>query len=238
MKDADMITLIGVGHVFAISENVKELIRSRRPGIVCLELDPARFNALVQKDTSKSVPIQYKLLAYFQKRMASKFGSEVGDEMMAAVSAAQEIGAKVALIDMDAAAVFARLWRRMSFREKLHLFGGAFVGLFMSKETVEREMERYEKHDEQYIEKIGDGFPAIKEVLIDDRNKFMAQKISSLSMQHGSIVAVVGDGHVPGLIEGLKPLEVEVIRLKDVRAPPKPPEPAAEFTTSFYYNNQ
>jgi len=231
-----MITLIGVGHVFAISENVKELIRSRRPEIVCLELDPARFNALVQKDSSRSVPLQYKLLAYFQKRMATKFGSEVGDEMMAAVSAAQEIGAKVALIDMDAATVFARLWRRMSFREKLHLFGGAFAGLFMSKETVEREMEQYEQHGEQYLEKLGDGFPAVKEVLIDDRNKHMAQRLSALASQHVGIVAVVGDGHVPGLLEGLKPLEVEAIRLKDVRSPPKREEAAAEYTSSYYVN--
>ncbi|OGS42212.1 MAG: hypothetical protein A3K67_02420 [Euryarchaeota archaeon RBG_16_62_10] len=233
-----MITLIGVGHVFAISDSVKELIRARRPEVVCLELDPARYEALARRDQTHRVPIQYRLLSYFQKRMADKFGTEVGDEMMAAVSAAGEVGAKVALIDMDAARVFALLWRRMSLREKVSLFAGAFVGLFASKETVEREMERYEEHEAQYMETLGTGFPTIKEVLIDDRNRYMAAQLASLSSRHASVVAVVGDGHVPGLVECLKPAEVETIRLKDLRKGQTGPVPGAEYSASFWYHGQ
>src|SRR5512137_644628 len=101
-----MITIIGVGHVFQLSENIKDVIRSRRPEVVCLELDQGRYRALTDKTSTGSVPLQYRILAFIQKRMADKFGSEVGDEMLSAVSAANEVGAKVALIDMDAAKVF------------------------------------------------------------------------------------------------------------------------------------
>ncbi|OGD48157.1 hypothetical protein A3K69_04925, partial [Candidatus Bathyarchaeota archaeon RBG_16_57_9] len=172
-----MITLIGVGHVFAISENVRSVIHQRRPQVVCLELDPARYHALVHKERSGEVPIQYKLLAMFQERLAGKFGTEVGGEMLAAASAAQEVGAKVALIDMDAAMVFARLWKRMSMKERVHLLGGALVGLFLSKKTVERELDKYENNADAYIESMGDGFQSIKEVLIDDRNGYMADRL-------------------------------------------------------------
>jgi len=233
-----MITLIGVGHVFAISENVKELIRSRRPEVVCLELDPARYRALLERKESTRVPIQYRLLAYIQKRMASKFGSEVGDEMLAAAKAAGEIGAKVALIDMDASKVFALLWRRMSFKEKMHLFGGAIVGLFMTKEKVEKEMEKYETQEDQYMKVLAEGFPAVKEVLIDDRNKHMARQISTILAEHPSIVAVVGDGHVPGLVEALRPLEVETVRLKDLRREAPSAHGASEYSSSYWYNNR
>jgi len=233
-----MITIIGVGHVFAISENVKELIRSRRPEVVCLELDPARYRALLERRESTRVPIQYRLLAYIQKRMASKFGSEVGDEMLAAAKAAGEIGAKVALIDMDASKVFALLWRRMSFKEKMHLFGGAIVGLFITKETVEKEMEKYETQEDQYMEVLATGFPAVKEVLIDDRNKHMARQISTILAEHPSIVAVVGDGHVTGIAEALKPLEVETVRLKDVRREAPSAHGASEYSSSYWYNNR
>jgi pheromone shutdown protein TraB len=233
-----MITIIGVGHVFQLSDNIKDVIRSRRPEVVCLELDPARFRALTDKTSRGSVPLQYRILAYIQKRMADKFGSEVGDEMLAAVSAAKEIGAQVALIDMDATKVFAQLWARMSFKERAHLLGGALVGLFLTKQTVEREMERYEEHQDKYIETLGEGFPTIKEVLIDDRNKFMAANISSISASHGSVVAVVGDGHVPGLLEALKPLEVETVRLKELRKPHEPTASGAEISSSFWYSNQ
>lgn len=233
-----MITIVGVGHVFAISESVKDLIRSRRPEVVCLELDSGRYKALVHREDSRNVPLQYRLLGYFQKRMATKFGTEVGDEMVAAVEAAREVGAKISLIDMDAATVFARLWKRMSFKEKLHLMGGAFVGLFASKERVEKELGRYEESSDQYMELFGEGFPSIKEVLIDDRNKFMASKLSELATQHGSIVAVVGDGHVPGIASGLEGSEVETVRLKELRRPPAVPSSGQEFTTSFWIRQE
>jgi len=224
--------------VFVISENIKELIRSRRPEVVCIELDPGRYRALQEKMVSAHVPIQYRLLAYVQKRLADKFGSEVGDEMLAAANAAGEVGAKVALIDMDAGQVFARLWKKMSFKEKMHLFGGAFLGLFMTKEKVEREMEMYESHEDQYIEVLSAGFPTVKEVLIDDRNKHMAKQISSIAAEHSSVVVVVGDGHVPGLAEALKPLEVETIRLKDLRHESPPSPSGSEYSASFWYNSR
>ncbi|MBN1677173.1 MAG: TraB/GumN family protein [Candidatus Thermoplasmatota archaeon] len=233
-----MITIVGVGHVFAISENVKDLIRSRRPEVVCLELDPGRYRALVHKEDSRKAPLQYRLLELFQKRMATKFGTEVGDEMVAAVDAAREVGAKVALIDMDAAMVFARLWKRMSFKEKMHLMGGAFAGLFASKERVEKELGKYEESSDRYMELLGEGFPSIKEVLIDDRNKFMAGRLSELAAQHASIVAVVGDGHVPGIASGLEGSEVETVRLKDLRTSSATPSSGQEFTTSFWIRQE
>jgi pheromone shutdown protein TraB len=234
-----MITLIGVGHVFAISDNVKEVIRLKRPELVCLELDPARYHSLMQRERSGSIPIQYRLLSYFQKRMAGKFGTEVGDEMMAAVAAAGEVGAKIALIDMDAARVFAKLWSKMSFREKLNLIGGALVGLVLSKETVEKEMDKYETNEAQYLESMGKELPSVKEVLIDDRNKHMADKLGSLAAQHKNIVAVVGDGHIPGLLQSLGAVEVETIRLRDLRSGPiEARQNAAEYNVSFWYHNE
>lgn len=234
-----MITLVGVGHVFAISDSVKEIIRSRRPEVVCLELDPARYQSLMHRDEPRSIPLQYRLLAYFQTRMAEKFETQVGDEMVAAVEAAGEVGAKVALIDMDAARVFGQLWRKMSLREKLSLFGGAFVGLFVSKEKVEEEMTRYEGNEAQYLDTLGKGFPTIKEVLIDDRNKHMAAMLRSLASQNASVLAVVGDGHVSGLLEQLKPLDAEAIRLKDLRGgKAQPSQTGSEVSTSFWYHSE
>ncbi len=233
-----MITLVGVGHVFEIGEQVKAAIRSRHPEVVCLELDPGRYAALVNRDAARSVPLQYRLLAYFQKRMADKFGTEVGEEMLAAAEAAKEIGASLALIDVDASSMFAELWRRMSFKERFNLLGGAFIGVFIPKERVEKEIVQYEQNSDDYIKSMGEAFPTIKEVLIDDRNRHMAQQLISLSQQHRSIVAIVGDGHIPGLLEALKETEVEVVRLKDLREvqPPPPTSQGAEHNVSYWYH--
>ncbi len=237
-----MITLVGVGHVFAISDEVKRLVLERRPDVVCVELDASRFNALMQRRSgvkgTRSVPIQYRMLAYFQKRMAEQFGTEVGDEMLAGVSAAEQLNAKLALIDMDAAGVFSQMWRRMSFREKLALFTGAFAGLFASKKRVETEMKKYEAQQDEYIEALSQGFPSLKEVLIDDRNRFMAERILPLVNDYQSIVVVVGDGHIPGLVPLLKQTDLEVIRLKDIRDHSAAQQTeTAQFSSSFWYHN-
>jgi pheromone shutdown protein TraB len=100
----------------------------------------------------------------------------------------------------------------------VNLLGGAFIGLFIPKERVEQEVGRYEENPDDYIQSMGDGFPAIKEVLIDDRNRHMAQQLTRLSQQHSRVVAIIGDGHIPGLLEEMKGLDVEVIRLKDLRS--------------------
>jgi pheromone shutdown protein TraB len=230
-----MITLIGVGHVFAISDRVNEVIHSRRPDVVCLELDPIRYQSLLQKDDARRVPLQYSLLAMFQKRMADKFGSEVGDEMLAAASAARQVGARVALIDVDSSRMLAMLWKRMSVKEKLGLFFGALVGLVSSKETVEKEMEVYQSNDEAYIEGIGERFPTLKAVLIDDRNRIMADRIRGIAKDHPNVVAVIGDGHVPGVAKVLEAEQLEVVRLRQLMSPSPVAGGPGEYSTSFVW---
>ena len=230
-----MITLIGVGHVFAISDQVTQLIRSKRPDVVCIELDRTRYESLRSRDRSGRVPIQYALLAMFQKKMADKFGAEVGDEMLAAASAAREVNAKVALVDVDAPAMLAMLWRKMSVRERVKLFFGALVGLVSTKETVEREIEAYQNNDRAYLDTIGEQFPVIKEILIDDRNRIMAQRISKIAETHANVVAVIGDGHVPGITAELGRDDIEVVRLKELMSGAEmASDTDGEHSASFY----
>ena len=228
-----MITLVGVGHVFAISDRVQDLIRSKQPSMVCLELDPARFKSLMQRETSGRVPVQYSLLALFQKRMAVKFGSEVGSEMLAAASAAREVGASVALIDVDASVMLGTLWKRMPMRERIGLMFGALVGLVSSKDAVEREMDAYQSNDEAYIAEMGERFPTVKSVLIDDRNRIMAERIRAISKDHNDVVAIIGDGHVPGIEKALTDERPEVVRLKELMSSSPSTDSPAEHSTSF-----
>ncbi|MCJ7489964.1 MAG: TraB/GumN family protein [Thermoplasmata archaeon] len=232
-----MITLVGVGHVFAISDRVNEVICSRRPDVVCLELDPARYQSLLQKDGSRRVPMQYSLLAMFQKRMAGKFGSEVGGEMLAAASAARAVGARVTLIDVDSSRMLATLWKKMSVREKCGLLFSALVGLVSSKETVEKEMEMYQSDDEAYIERIGEMFPTVKAVLIDDRNRIMAERIKGVAKEHANVVVIIGDGHVPGIARALEAEQLEVVRLKQLMSATPQPDNFGEHSTSFVWNH-
>ena len=217
-----MITLLGVGHVFDIGGRVKDIIRDRMPNVVCIELDDYRYWALTHKEEPRGLepPLQM-LLAAFQKRIAKMYKVEVGSEMIAAVDAAKEVGARVAFIDMESNLVLKRIMEEMTFEEKVKFMVSLVLGFFVRKKDVERELERFqaEMHTD-YMGAFGKEFPSMKKVLIDERNAYMAAIIRELGKTHERIVVVIGDGHVRGIRDLIKDNftdQVEVIRLKDVR---------------------
>ncbi len=219
-----MITIIGAAHVFDISDRIEKEIRLRNPSVVAVELDRDRYEALRSEQKGGNAPLIYRLLQLVQQRIAKKFGVEVGEEMLTAVNTAEKINAKVAFIDLPAQIVLKRLMNEMSFKEKIMLFAGGIVGLFTSKERIEKEMERYysieetrEAPDGGLMSNLGSQMPTIFKILIDDRNRFMSNNLQELEERFGSVVAVVGDGHVPGLKRELKERELEIIRLRDIQ---------------------
>ena len=213
-----MITIVGVGHVFDIGDQVRDVILRRSPSVVCVELDPARYQALMTQDVRGSAPLPYKALAFFQKQIAKKYGQDVGREMVAAVQSAQQVGARIAFIDLDSLQVFQKFWRMMSFKERIKLVFALVTSIFVPKKTVDKEIRKFEESEAEYIESFGAEFPSAKKVLIDDRNTHMAHAIRKLHDEFGNLVAVVGDGHVDGLQRLLGNESLEIIRLKDLRS--------------------
>jgi pheromone shutdown protein TraB len=231
-----MITLIGVGHVFDIKYNVEQLITERNPSVVCVELDKVRYKALVEKSPRNNAPLVYQLLARFQEKIADKYGVGVGEEMISAINTAKKIGARLAFIDVEATDSFDQFWNSMSVMERLKFTIGALGGFFVRKKTVERELKRFEKNQDQYMEMFGKEFPTVKRQLIDYRDKYMATAIKKISQDYNDIVAVIGDGHILGVKKELetqnktdeKKLDIEIIRLSTVRAMKKKPIQKAE----------
>jgi pheromone shutdown protein TraB len=211
-----MITLVGVGHVFNIAEQVREVILGEMPGAVCVELDPGRYNALRNPGSPRGIPATYRLLSLFQKRMAKDFGGELGSEMLAAIDAAKSVGIATLLIDADASQLFDRLWKEMPLKERVLLFLSALTGLFTSKKKVRREMDKFSQDEQAYLDQFGDEFPTLKKVLIDDRNHLMAGRIAEAEARYLNVVAVIGDGHVEGISTILAPRPLNVVRLKQL----------------------
>lgn len=228
------IVLIGVAHVFDIRDKVRQIILREAPKVVALELDPERFEGLMNRDQRPGdTPFLYQLLARFQKDLAEQFGSEVGSEMIAAADAAREIGARLALIDMDAAGLFNTLRRSMSLREKVMLLVSVFLAFFTRKSTVEKEMKRYSEDERRFLGELQRSYPTVMRILIDDRNRYMAERLREISGQSYPIVAVVGDGHVSGMKDLLREFcDLEVWRLEDLRREPGPAG-NSELTVSF-----
>lgn len=240
-----MITLIGTGHVFDISDAITAVFDEKNPDVVCVELDTQRYHGLIQKKTDpssvkqnqKNLPMIYTMLARFQDSMANQYGVSAGDEMMTAITYAQTQAIPLHLIDMHAQTLFITMWKTMPFFEKLKLLLSGFTGIFVSKKRVEEELKNFQQDSDTYIKEIGKRFPTIKKTLIDDRNEYMAQKIMTLNTNYQSIMVCIGDGHIQGISEILQKnnIEFETIRLGDLRNKPKrdTDSSSAHFTTRY-----
>lgn len=231
-----MITLVGVGHVFDLRRQIRDVIQGRRPRVVGLELDRVRWTALQSREQRGGAPLVYRLLSFFQSRIADQYGGRVGEEMLAAADAAKEVGAEVALIDKDSGRVFEEMWGGMPFEERVRLVVSTLAGIFVTKRRVESELKKFQDDSETYLRQVGEQFPHIKRVLVDDRNDHMANALRELHARQSPIVAVVGDGHVDGLRAALADLPVEVIRLRELREGNVPPPPAESLGPSVTFS--
>ena len=218
-----VITLVGVGHVFDIGPAIRGMIVGRRPAVVGVELDPARFAALRAPDAGRPAVSIPALLAYIQRRIAREYGTQVGAEMMAAAEAARDVGAHLAFLDLDSRAVLARLMRAIAGEAKGRILvvprGGGTRSATdrIRRSTVEKELQKFEENENAFLQELEKDFPSLKRVLIDERNSHMATAVRSLEAEHGSVVAVVGEGHVEGLRGLLADRSPEVVRLRDLR---------------------
>jgi len=243
-----MIILIGTGHVFNLSQQLLQIFNEKQPDIICVELDKQRYHALLAKQTNpraykeyeKKVPFIYKLLSRFQEGMANEYGVIAGQEMLTAISFAHNNQLPMAFIDMNAQNLFKKMLKKMSWSEKFKLILSGIGGFFVSKKRVEKELKKIENDFDTYVEKIGGRFPTIKKILVDERNQFMAQQLAQAHEQYSKIIAVVGDGHIPGLSVLLKEKEIgfETIRLSQLRGKESLTSDTSSASFSMEYKEQ
>lgn len=192
------IILVPVGHVFAESvERVRSAIESIRPDAVAVELCPARYYALSgRKKTDYKALLRSRLffaaaLSLIQERIARELGVSAGEEMLAAVEEAKKRGLPVLFIDRDINETMARV-SSVSLLEKLRLFfsitGKGRIGL--------EDLKNQEIIDSLVLE-MKKGTPNIYRVLIEERDFIMAEGLKRA--EFGTIVAVIGAGHLPGM---------------------------------------
>ncbi len=208
------ITLIGTAHVSQESVDlVKQVIEEEKPETVCVELCPSRYQSLTQKklwqDTNLIKVIREKksflllanlMLASFQKKIGKKLGIKPGQEILQAIESAEAAGAQVHLADRDIRTTLARTWHLMGFWKKIKLMAQFMMSLGNVDEITEEEIEKMKNKDvlESLLSEIEQTLPEVRNVLIDERDQYLAEKIRTAPGNR--IVAVVGAGHVPGIL--------------------------------------
>jgi pheromone shutdown-related protein TraB len=213
LSSGSRIILIGTAHVSEKSvAEVNEVIDREKPDIVAVELCKGRYKALKGEDEVKEINIKEMLssgkfyyfllnwlLAYVQKKIGADTGTKPGAEMLSAIEKAEKSGARVALIDRDIQVTLGRFWNKMSFLEKLKLFG-SLVAATLGFGTKEIDMDTVTQEDvvTQLVSELRKVAPSAASVLLDERDIFMAKNLIDLSRE-GKVVAVVGAGHREGI---------------------------------------
>ena len=211
-EDKEVI-LLGTAHVSKESARlVASVIEEEKPDTVCIELCRSRYQSIRQKDRWQNMDIvkvikekkaflllSNLLLASFQKRIAEKLDIKPGAEIISAIETAEKVGAQIHLADRDIRITLSRTWRVMSLWNKLKILFQLILSAGEIDEISEKDIEKMKQEDmlETLLADVKKSLPVLRDILIDERDRYLAHKIKAAPGKR--IVAVVGAGHVPGI---------------------------------------
>lgn len=197
--------MLGTSHVSKqSSREVREAIE--HADIVAIELDPGRAAGLLSKREATFSELRQALgmkgaimasvMRSVQKRIAKSVGVIPGIEMKTALKEAQKQQKHVALIDRDIRITLQRLSKSFGWPEVKQIGKDMFrkreVPLHPSDELVLELIEDMKVH-----------YPRIYKAMVSERDVYMSRALVYIQEQHPEkrILAVVGKGHVPGMLE-------------------------------------
>jgi len=215
------IILAGTAHISPESiAEVQSLVETERPGRVCVELDEGRWTSMsegkgwedldigkVLKEKRGFLLMANLALAGFQRRMGAEVGVKPGEEMIAAVRAAEAAGIPYSFCDREIQVTLRRAWARSGLWNRAKLLAGLIESAFSKEKLDETEIERLKERNEldEMMGELAGYLPSVKAVLIDERDRFIASRIHAAT--ETLILAVVGAGHLNGIEEWLRKLD-------------------------------
>ncbi len=234
--DGRRLVLVGTAHISQSSiDLVREVIEKERPNRVCLELDPQRYEALSQQRKWEGLDLRQVirnkqlatllvnlLLASYQKRLGESLGVEPGRELLAAAEAANERDIPIELCDRDVRITLRRAARATPFHRKIWLMANLLASILDRTELTEEQLDELKQQDalNELLGELGKAMPSLKTTLIDERDDYLATKVRQSEGDH--LVAVVGAGHLKGMIERLESGKEADLEALDVIPPVSP----------------
>lgn len=234
--------IVGTAHISSASADlVRQEIAEWKPDLVAVELCESRLKALrnpeafdnevlskVLKEGKTQLVLFQSLLATEQRRLGIEEGEKPGTDLLAAIEAAEEAGIEFELVDRDIQTTMRRAWRRMGFREKFRVINGLLLdGDQNDDEEIPSVDELLQNKDliTELLNELKEVAPGAGEVLIDERDEYLAGSIDRLRDRNpgGRILVVIGAGHLDAVAEKLAgPALKNEDRLAELTEEPQP----------------
>ena len=219
--DIDRIIFVPVIHTDVDSvKQVKKIVKEVKPEVVAVELDRERYAQLMNpesEDISNQEPqltgdtaqdlMQH--LAVLEKSLGEMTGSNVGEEMMAAIQEGRSIGAKIALVDRPIQETLQALMRvpLAELYGMMNMLPDASKDIQEGGATNLMDMLKEDGAIEDIMNQFQTEFPGLTEVLIKQRDQYVAKALHYILKDvKGKIVAVLGAGHIQGVKQALNVL--------------------------------
>ena len=226
--------LLGTAHIATSSvEAVRKQIAEYQPDIVAVELCQSRHDTLVSdrrldkegllkvmKEGKAPMVLLQSMLSAEQRKLGINEGQQPGAELLAAVEAANDVGCEVALVDRDIQTTLRRAWKRMRLREKWRLLTSLLEDEEDEEDLDVNELLQDSDLLSSMMEELKGFSPGAGEVLIDERDAYIAAKLSALNSEK-RILAVLGAGHLNGVAEKLneEPHSIDSNQLEELPSP-------------------
>ena len=230
-----MIYLLGTSHISSASvAQIKKEGGSLKYSVVAVELDPIRLKSMFSKESGSLSPrliFQVGVVGYLfavlgryvQQKLGRVVGVMPGEEMKTAVVLSAKNKLKLALIDRRIDKTLRAFSTEFSFMDKMRMVYDFFYAILFQKKYLEK--VGFKSFDltsvpssevvKLMVGHLENRYPSLYKVLIHDRNKVMVNGLVRLSRKEENegvdMLAVVGAGHVPGMVELLEKKKVEFV---------------------------
>jgi len=209
--------IVGTSHVASSSvKTVRKTIEKEKPTVIAIELDRGRLAALLEKKKGSTVKSLFRVGvkgwlfglvgAWQEKKLSSTIGTSPGGEMKEAVIIAREKKIPVALIDIDVHVTLKNISKRITWKEK-----GKFLKDCLKVLTGKNIMDGFdlrkvpsEKKIQELTKQMKREYPSLYQTIVVDREIRMAQSLYKIMQEQEKVVAVIGAGHVRGILALIK----------------------------------
>ncbi|MFD1565543.1 TraB domain-containing protein [Haloarchaeobius amylolyticus] len=225
MSDHGTVTFVPSVHFSPTHRRrVRATIREREPDLVAVELDESRFERLEQRDRSgpaelaRTLPPMaapaYAALRAIQRTVVRLYGLDPEQtDMEAAVETAAELDTDVALIDDPIADTVTELSRQLGpeilpkVMVRMGTMGHEEYATQVDMLALPLSDIRSGDDVQPAIDHLRWLLPEVAAVLIDRRDRAMAERLHVLRQEGHDVVAVIGAGHHNGIERHLEELE-------------------------------
>lgn len=192
------ITILGTSHVSPESvEDIRRYVKGK--DCMCIELDAVRYYSLLRGEKRAPPGIFPKILYHIQRWTSRSTKIPPGGDMMEAIRVARRAGIPAYLIDQDFRVTLTKLGT-VPFLEKLSVL----IPMIIAPHKFDITHVPSKRLVATALKEMRQRAPAMHRVLVEERNFYMASRISQVARVHKRVLVVAGAAHVQGLQKLLK----------------------------------